>query len=496
MSWRRTLAGTLAGVALLAAACAGPDRGPLAPRLDPRAPARALSDGATGGRAGFYFAPPLAPALGDYPGTFDPTLLSSLSVRVCPATLAGHCAGADVVLDATTKPALALDAASERYGVHWSPDAAGDYRVRVYLGATLLGFADVRAVETGRSLPDVPAGYVGMVSRATLRIQFRVETGIVGSVVVSPASGVAIVNLVTRQFTATVTDVAGNPVASPTVTWTSSDPSVATVSSAGLATGVSEGDAIITATSGGVSGTATVIVYGDLNAVIGVSTVFVPRADACGRSDGRLCESLVGDVVTDAMRATYGVDFAITNAGGLRSALTCPTTDLPGDFCPPYTPPPYPITRGQVLQVLPFGNRVVTLPVNGAELRAILERGVLPMPAANGGFPQVSGLCFTYDISAPSGSRVTAAVRQAGDGSCTGAPVDLTAAASYTVAENDFIAVGGDGYPDFSGRFATRELQDRVTAAYVRARTPIAPAIQGRIVCTTSGATACPVVLP
>ena len=30
----------------------------------------------------------------------------------------------------------------------------------------------------------------------------------------------------------------------------------------------------------------------------------------------------------------------------------------------------------------------------------MLENGVSSMPAANGRFPQVSGLCFTYDISA------------------------------------------------------------------------------------------------
>ena len=58
-----------------------------------------------------------------------------------------------------------------------------------------------------------------------------------------------------------------------------------------------------------------------LGTVIGSSTVEIPRADVCGRFDGRLCESLVGDVTTDAMRTKYasiGVEFAITNSGGLR----------------------------------------------------------------------------------------------------------------------------------------------------------------------------------
>jgi 2',3'-cyclic-nucleotide 2'-phosphodiesterase (5'-nucleotidase family) len=232
------------------------------------------------------------------------------------------------------------------------------------------------------------------------------------------------------------------------------------------------------------------------NEVVGNSNVFIPRADSCGRSDGRLCESLVGNVTTDAMRLAYGTDFAITNSGGLRADLTCPTVDTATDFCPAYTPPPNPISRGQVLTVLPFGNVVVTVTINGAELKDFLENGVSSMPGANGRFPQVSGLCFTYDIAAPAFSRVLGAVRQAPDGSCTGAPVDLTAASTYTLATNDFVANGGDGYPVVYGRSTTREIMDQTLANYVTASGTVSPAIQGRIVCTTSGATPCPVILP
>ncbi len=231
-----------------------------------------------------------------------------------------------------------------------------------------------------------------------------------------------------------------------------------------------------------------------MNTQIGTSTRAIPRSDSCGRADGRLCESLIGNVVTDSMRLTYGADFAITNSGGLRADLTCPNPDSAGDFCPPYTPPPFPITRGQVFSVLPFGNIVVTVPVNGAELKTMLENGVSFMPAANGRFPQVSGLCFTYDISAPAGSRVTGAVRQAADGTCTGPPVDLTAAASYTILENDFMANGGDGYPNFSSRMATLDFMDQVTADYVAANSPLSPTIQGRIVCV--GAACPPITAP
>ena len=240
-----------------------------------------------------------------------------------------------------------------------------------------------------------------------------------------------------------------------------------------------------------------------LGGVIGSSTKFIPRADQCAHAEGRTCESLVGNVVTDSMRAKYasiGVEFALTNSGGLRADLTCPTTDNPSDFCPAYTPPPYPITRGQVLGVLPFGNIVVTLTVSGAELKTMLENGVSTMPAVAGRFPQVSGLCFTYDIALPAGSRVTGAVREAADGTCTGTPIDLTAASSYKIAENDFMASGGDGYPNFVSRMTTQDIMDQVLADYVTANSPLSPVVRaapnGRINCTSSGATPCPTLVP
>ncbi|MFB3737566.1 MAG: 5'-nucleotidase C-terminal domain-containing protein [Candidatus Velamenicoccus archaeovorus] len=240
--------------------------------------------------------------------------------------------------------------------------------------------------------------------------------------------------------------------------------------------------------------------------VIGTSSKAVPRADQCGNGVGRTCESLVGDVVTDAMRATYasiGVEFAITNSGGLRADLTCPTTDNPSDFCPAFTPPPYPITRGQVLGVLPFGNVVVTLDVTGAELATMLENGVSRMPAVDGRFPQVSGLCFTYDIAAPAGSRVVSAVLANPDGTCSATPVDLSAGSTYTIAENDFMANGGDGYPNLASRMTTQAIMDQVVADHIAATTPISPSVlaapNGRINCTDSNGAAapnCPTLVP
>ena len=229
---------------------------------------------------------------------------------------------------------------------------------------------------------------------------------------------------------------------------------------------------------------------------IGASTVVISRTDSCGRSDGRLCESLLGNTVTDAMRETYGADFALTNSGGLRADLTCPVVDNLNDFCNPFVPPPFPISRGQVNTVLPFGNYIVTLSVHGAELKTMLENGVSSMPGANGRFPQVSGLCFTYNISNTVGTRVISATHQLPSGSCGGAPVDLTSGTTYFIAENDFMVVGGDGYPNFSARATSRDIMDQMLADYITAQGTLSPVLEGRIVCTANvGQGACPVFI-
>ncbi len=99
------------------------------------------------------------------------------------------------------------------------------------------------------------------------------------------------------------------------------------------------------------------------------------------------------------------------------------------------------------------------------------------------------------------GNRVTGAVRQAADGSCTGAPISFLASDTYTLTSNDFTASGGDGYPNFRSRMTTQDTLDQDLADYI-ATLPdhlVHPVLGPRIVCTDSDpgtAPACPVVLP
>ena len=81
----------------------------------------------------------------------------------------------------------------------------------------------------------------------------------VASVTVSPASG-SVPAGSTLQLAATPKDASGNALTGRTITWSSSNTAVATVSSSGLVSGVVAGSATITAMSEGQSGTAAITV--------------------------------------------------------------------------------------------------------------------------------------------------------------------------------------------------------------------------------------------
>src|SRR5213594_3383681 len=81
----------------------------------------------------------------------------------------------------------------------------------------------------------------------------------VASVSVTPGTATIGVGQ-TAQYAAITRDAFGNPLGGRTVTWSSSNPAVATVNGAGQATGVAVGAATLTATSEGKSGTAAITV--------------------------------------------------------------------------------------------------------------------------------------------------------------------------------------------------------------------------------------------
>src|SRR6185312_8565082 len=81
----------------------------------------------------------------------------------------------------------------------------------------------------------------------------------VASVDVAPSNDSIIVGA-TTQLTATAKDASGNTLGGNTMTWTTSDASVAKVSTSGLVTGVAAGTVTMTASSHGKSGKGSVVV--------------------------------------------------------------------------------------------------------------------------------------------------------------------------------------------------------------------------------------------
>jgi 5'-nucleotidase/UDP-sugar diphosphatase len=181
----------------------------------------------------------------------------------------------------------------------------------------------------------------------------------------------------------------------------------------------------------------------------------------------RTQETNLGNLICDAMlwrTKPLGAQISIQNGGGIRASV-----------------PPGEITMGQVLEVLPFGNQISVLELSGEQLLAALENGVRQVEEAAGQFPHVGGLRYTFDANAEAGARI-AQVEIWDEAAKQHAPLDI--GATYTVAVNTFLADGGDGYTvfeDVGDRYDTGLLMSDVEAEYLRAVSPLASGLEGRI---------------
>ncbi|HEX7243466.1 MAG TPA: Ig-like domain-containing protein [Longimicrobiaceae bacterium] len=261
---------------LLLAACTGDAGSPLAP--EPGGLTPTISDAAHAGAVpGFYFLPPMVPQP-SYGGTFDAALSPRAEICELAGTTCGTVIAQYSMTSGTGSEVIRVSPTEQHYIFNWHTDdfnldLAKHYRITVFVGQFRLGFADVDAVSTGKELKNVDTDqYIPLKDGRTLPVKFRIETGIAGAVDVEPDSATISAGQ-TQQFTATVTDLHGNPVAA-SVTWTTSAPAVATVSGTGLATGMAPGTATITATSGAASASATLTVINPNTAPVARSDTF------------------------------------------------------------------------------------------------------------------------------------------------------------------------------------------------------------------------------
>ena len=194
---------------------------------------------------------------------------------------------------------------------------------------------------------------------------------------------------------------------------------------------------------------------------VGRTSVALEARSAANRTR----ETNVGDFVSDAFRKAAGADVALMNGGSVRADELI----APGQ-----------LTVRDVLSILPFKNKLVKIEITGATLRAALEHGVsrAAEDAEPGGFPQVSGIQFSFDASRKPGERIVSL-------EVNGQPLDPNR--KYTLATTTFVGLdGGDGYSMFKGvtvvtpperlPLDSEALQRAISSVH-----SIAPKVEGRI---------------
>jgi 5'-nucleotidase len=164
--------------------------------------------------------------------------------------------------------------------------------------------------------------------------------------------------------------------------------------------------------------------------VVGKLAGPAPRSETEGESPAA---ALVADAELEvARRPGQGrAQIAFTNATGVRTGL--------------FPKPDGSVTFGQIFQMQPFGNNLVTKSYTGTQLKAALEQQFKSID----GKGRVTSLLipslgfrFRYDLTRADGDRIT---RMELDGKA------IDPAASYRVTVNNFLSSGGDGFSAFSG---------------------------------------------
>jgi 5'-nucleotidase/UDP-sugar diphosphatase len=179
-----------------------------------------------------------------------------------------------------------------------------------------------------------------------------------------------------------------------------------------------------------------------MSEVIGEATAELTRSNES--------ESSLGNLIADAYREKGKTQIALQNTGGIRTVI-----------------PRGKITWGNVFEVLPFTNTLITLKLTGAQLKKTLSWDLLA----------VSGLKVQLDLKRPAGQRLVSATMS------DGVPIDD--AQYYTVTTNDFVLAGGDGFSELANGAEIKDtgilLRD-VFVDYVKAHLILSPALDGRVV--------------
>jgi 2',3'-cyclic-nucleotide 2'-phosphodiesterase (5'-nucleotidase family) len=178
-----------------------------------------------------------------------------------------------------------------------------------------------------------------------------------------------------------------------------------------------------------------------LSEVLGEATAALTKAENA--------ESSLANLVADAYRARAGTEIGLTNVGGIRAPIARGA-----------------ITWGSMFEVFPFRDTLVTLKLTGAQLKRTLGTRLLA----------VSGVRARYDLKKPVGSQLISVTLA--DGSA------VSDTKIYTVAVNDFMVAGGDGFGELAR--ATDIVDTHISILdvltdYVKRRGAVTSTLDGRV---------------
>jgi 2',3'-cyclic-nucleotide 2'-phosphodiesterase (5'-nucleotidase family) len=177
-----------------------------------------------------------------------------------------------------------------------------------------------------------------------------------------------------------------------------------------------------------------------------------------GSSKCLTAECQLGDLACDALLAHADAQLCIVNGGTFSGSIDAGN-----------------ITPEDVYKAIVFADKEVVLRIPGSTILSALEHGV---NSANGSFPQVAGLKYTYDPKAKSGSRVSSV----SVGSSAVVP-----SKEYVLVTVDYLANGGDGYTWPGSTLVKSRSGDLrlIVEEYLSKRSPYTSPALGRITTTS-----------
>ena len=186
----------------------------------------------------------------------------------------------------------------------------------------------------------------------------------------------------------------------------------------------------------------------------------------------------------------------LANSGALvlqAITKTCPTTDIvminSGTIRGNKILPKGKITKMDVIEMLPFSNKIVLLELKGSDIKSLLENSARYFPANNSAFLQTKGISYTIDVKGQPQilsadlEKVTKEGTRIKNVTIKNEKLDENAV--YKVLTTDYLFSGGDGYFQFKSASNSSRTDYSVTKAvmeHIQAEKKINPKCSDKVI--------------